>query len=285
MKKETKEELLKLSPTPLTQFIIRVEARMVTAGIVYEPRTFEDVRSDQLHFMAEGYFTLTLGKKWLEEVPRRIRLWKDVICEFKDEFQGNQRYYAVCKKLKSVDDYGPEDNDLNEDGNLLWEDGSKIPDENLKSSTVLNDMYWNYCRDIIQDFIPSDVQHICSNIRADAAIDFRDMFSAMGCQAPDSYTFDEDGNAHKVTFEEHEMMKAVNGANAIEMNDVLLLLAENMCRMCARLAGWLENKTVDDDINPELDTFLDDCLKIEQLDLTETDAIRPYFEEQKEEEK
>ena len=258
---------------------------MVTAGIVYEPRTFEDVRGDQFRIMADGYFTLTLGKRWLEEVPRRIRQWKDAIREFKNEYNGNQRYYAVCKKLKSVEEYGPEKDDMDEEGELIWTDGSHIPDKNLESSTVLNDLYWNYCRDIVQDFIPSDVVHICSNIRADAALDFRDMFIAMGTKVPDSYTFDEDGNAHKVTFEEHEMMKAVNGANAIEISDVLVMLAENMCRMCARLSNWLEEKTINDDINAELDTFLSDCEKIENLDLCETDVIRPYFEEHKEEKK
>lgn len=272
-----------VSPTPLTRFIIRVEARMLTAGIMYEPRTFEDVRSEQFRFMADGYFTLTLGKRWLEEVPRRIRKWKDVIREFKDEFDGNQRYYAVCKKLEAIEEYGPENDDLDENGELLWSDGSHIPDKNLSSSTVLNDLYWNYCRDIIQDFIPADIRHICSNIRADAALDFRDMFTSMGCKVPDSYTFDEDGNAHKVTFEEHEMMKAMNGANAVQMTDVLTLLAENMCRMCVRLSRWLEEKTVNDDINAELDTFLADCEKIEMLDLTETDVIQSYFEQQKEE--
>lgn len=281
MKKETQEELLRLSPTPLTQFIIRIEARMLTAGIVYTPRTFEDVRSEQFRFMAEGYFIHTLSKQWLEEVPRRIRMWKNIINEFKTEFGGNSRYYAVCKKLESVKEYGPEDYDLDENGKLLWDDGSKIPDRNLGSSTVLNDLYFAQCRDIIQDFITSDAMHICSDVRADAALDFRDIFAGITNHIPDSYTFDGYGNIHKVTFEEHEMMKAVRGANAVELTDVLMLLAENMCRMCARLAGWLETKKVNDDINSELDTFLDDCEKIENLELVSTDVIRDYFEQQK----
>ena len=279
MKKEEQEKLLTLSPTKLTQFVIRVEARMITAGIIYTPRTFEDVRSEQFEFMAKGYFIHTLSKIWLEEIPRRIRMWKNVINEFKTEFNSSPRFYAVCKKLESVKEYGPEDSDLNENGDMLWEDGSHIPDENLKSSMIFNDLYYDGCRDIIQDFIPSDVIHICSDIQADAAFDFRDIFAGITKHIPDSYTFDEDGNAHKVTFEEHEMMKAVNGANAIRFSDVLRLLAENMCRMCVKLSRWLEEKTLDDDINSELDTFLDDCKKIEDLELAETSVIQDYFKE------
>jgi hypothetical protein len=280
MKKEDQEELLSISPTRLTQLVIRVEARMMLASIIYLPRTFEDVRSDQFEFMAKGYFVQTLSKQWLEEVPRRIRMWKNVINEFKNEFNGNQRYYAVCKKLKAVEEYGPEDYDLDEEGELLWADGSKIPDRNLESSTVLNDLYMNECRDIIQDFIPDDISHICSDVCADASMDFRDIFAGITEHIPDSYTFDGHGNIHKVTFEEHEMMKAVRGANAVELTDVLVLLAETMCRMCGRLHSWLRQKTVNDDITKEINTFLDDCEKIENLELTETDVIQDYFKKQ-----
>ena len=259
-----------ITKTPLEAFIEKIKKRMTLQKIMSTPRTFEDVRSEFFDETSKAYFIGKLCDDWLEEVPRRINMWIDVIDEYFDEFAGSWEYYATAKRLDYLKEYGPEDDDLDADGNIRKHN---LTHDDLKCHTVFNDLYFFECRDILQDYEPDDINHITRAVMFDTAIDIKKMFQDVAGKSIDTYVVDEEtGEMRKEEFAEYELKKVTNELNAESEADVLYMLGYIIYDMCRQLKAM--ESGMFDDHKIWLAAFRDDCMSVLNMDLENTSAWR-----------
>lgn len=252
--------------TVLQLFIDKIKKRMTLQKIMSTPRTFEDLHSDFYDEMSKAYYTIKLCDDWLDEVPMRIEKWINVIDEYFDEFIGSWEYYATAKRLDWINQEGAEEEDLDDDGNIRKHG---LTHDDLRFHTIINELYMFECRDIVQDFIPDDINHIVRAVMFDTAIDIKQMFRDVAGKSIDTYVMDEEtGELHLEEFPEYELRKVSNELDAESQSDVLFMLGYIIYDMCRKLEQMKEHMFEDN--KDFLMQFRDDCLHIRKMELEQT---------------
>ena len=213
-----------------------------TAAIIMQPRTFEDIHDERKSDMALGHFTNILCVEWLKESSMRLRKWTNIINSYITEFNGQWKYYAASKRLEFLKEYSGDDSDYDNDGNIRTEG---LTDEEYKSFTVMNDLYDDGFRDIIQDAIPEDLYHFTATVSADASIDIRDMFG--GKHVP-VYKVDNDGTIREVSVAEQEVDKAVRQVTADDTVTLFTLTFYAIWYICRQLQSLAENHPYENNV-------------------------------------
>jgi hypothetical protein len=254
------------SKTPLELFLDKIKHRMTMQKIMSTPRTFEDLRMGYTTEMAEAYYVIKLCDDWVDEIPVRINLWMNVIDEYFGEFHGQWKYYAIAKRLDSIKEYGPDERDLDEDGEIRKDN---LSNDDLKYHTVFNDLYFYESRDILQDFIMEDIAHIQRAVMFDTVVDFKRMFRDLTGKDVDSYNIDsETGELRKSEFGEYELHKAADSVDAEDESDVLYMLAciinDMMCKLRKKEEDMFDNHT------EFLQQMREDCVNIINMQLQKT---------------
>ena len=256
------------SKTPLERFLDKIKHRMTMQKIMSTPRTFEDLRMGHTTEMAEAYYVIKLCDDWVNEIPVRVNLWINVIDEYFGEFQGQWKYYAIAKRLDSIKEYGPDERDLDENGEIRKDN---LTNDDLKYHTVFNDLYFYELRDILQDFIMEDIAHIQRAVMFDTVVDFKKMFRDVTGKDVDSYNVDpETGELRKSEFGEYELHKAADSVDAEDESDVLYMLAciinDMMCKLRKKEEDMFDNHT------EFLQQMREDCVNIINMQLKKTSS-------------
>ena len=262
------EENSSISKSTLTRFIERIKKDTTIVRIMCEPRTFEDVRSENFEEMSHSYFKTKLSMMWLDAVPERVDEWISILEDYFAEFGGKWRYYACSKRINFIKELGGDDEDYNEDGTIKTEG---LTDEMIEFHTVVNQLYHKDSRDILQDMIPEDLSFISAGLLFDASFDMQDMVKAISGKTLPIYTI-EDGEIREIGFEEHELNKALDGANAQQRANVLHVLGFVIYDMI----NWAKDLTTRpfDDNRDELLGFLEQCQFIKNMELEKTSFFK-----------
>ena len=105
--------------SPLAKFFNKIISKIQTLRIISLPRTFEDVKGNEASFKMMTYYQTALWEKWMHGVVKRLEEWDAVIDEYFDEFDGSWEYYALSKRLESINKCGSDDEEnFNPDGSI-----------------------------------------------------------------------------------------------------------------------------------------------------------------------
>lgn len=256
-------------PEPrLVTFMKTVRNKMNMARIISRPRTFEDIDSEQFAFMAYEFFKITLCDDYLETLPKRIDEWIKECEEYFNEFAGSWEYYARAKRIDLINEYGGDDGDYNDDGSIKKD----VTLDELSSYSILNELVFNECRDIIQDTNLKHIIHFTSNIKADGMFDMREMMKCIAGHTVPSYHIDEEGNAVENTFADEEIHKAQRQIIADDVCDAFQYIMVAVVKMIEAVNE--QKKTKLQDNNREfIQWFLDNCYAIKNMDLDDITLI------------
>lgn len=259
-----------MEKTLLQKFLARISKRMTVEKIMSTPRTFEDVRGEQFGWMSSTHFIMEICSDWIEKLPRRVDEWIRTIDEYMSEFRGSWEYYACSKRLESIGEYGPDERDLDENGEVRT---SGLTRDDLRCHTVFRDLYLRDIRDVLQDFIPDDMVHFTSSVFADSKLDVKKMLSEMAGKEMDTYIVDrKNGEMRPETFGEHEMNRITDSVRAEDEMKMMALLGHAVYRMCRKLENVHEDVEFSDS-REFLWEFRQDCLKLRDMRLNEMSVL------------
>lgn len=256
--------------TQLNAFLKKIQKRMLLQKTMSTPITFEDVRSFYFTDMAQAYYTIKLCEDWLDAIPKKIDEWIYIIDEYFDEFNGSWEYYASSKRLDSIREYGPSDEDLDENGEIRTKG---ITNDELKAWTVIHDLYHYDFRDILQDFVLEDIKHIQLAVMFDSSMDIKTMLKDVTGKSLDVYELSEDKqSARKLEFSEYELRKISNQIDAEDEFKILYTIAYAIYKIMSEL------RSMKDDAFENHQEFLkkikDDCCKIKEMNLSDVSYIK-----------
>ena len=253
----------------LDTIINKVLKSFTTAAIISTPRTYDDVRNRNLFKnMSESYFLTVLGVEYLKELHKRLMKWEADIDEYMGEFGGRWKYYAASKRIEFLKEYSGDDEDYDPETGEIRTEG--LSDNAYEIFTILSEMFNTLSRDIIQDFLPTDVLNILYAVEADASMDLR---KAFGVPDLPTYTRDEDGELRRMTFAEQELSLASNKIEADDVSTVIAFVTGAVWYLCNILRERQNEHMYEDNVE-----FLSDFRnKVEQLRTLE--ISREFHEE------
>ncbi len=116
--------------------------------LVASPSTFEHYQKMKKEGVADMFYLSCLFVKWATECVERVKSWQSVTSDYLSEYNGSWRYYAASKRLESIREYGGDDDDYDGEGNVIE---AGISDEKLSRYSVVGDLYFDDCRDAVQE--------------------------------------------------------------------------------------------------------------------------------------
>lgn len=201
---------------PLAVFFNKVIGELDTVKILFSPITFEDGKSN-----ADIFYQSCLWELWFHYTLSRFHEWDDILNDYFSEYEGSWKYYACSKRLDSINEYGGEPEDYNEDGNIKT---SNLTEDDLKYYTVLSKMVQDDCRDIVQETTYADLQYMLSCLKAHASISLSDVFKECFGKEITTYKQDENRNMVPMSFADKVMDKAVKQNESDEMDSCIYLI-------------------------------------------------------------
>lgn len=193
--------------------------------IITAPKDFTDKQS------ADIFYETCLWEMYLNAVIERLKLWIKVLDEYETEFMSSWEYYAAAKRIESINEYGGEEEDYNQDGTVKT---VGISNKALKIHSVINDLVFDEIRDIVQDTEPKHLYGLVSFLEANAKFSLTDMFKSMGKDLP-AYKQDGNGNMVQVTFADRALMKASNEADADNLSEIILYTCTEMNEIIGKI--------------------------------------------------
>ena len=255
------------SDLPLAKAFNKIISKVQTLRIITMPRTFEDVKGKDAAFRMTNYYQTVLWEKWLHGVVERLQEWVDIIDEYFDEFEGSWKYYALSKRIKSIKEYGSDDEeDFNIDGSIKT---TGISREQLHYYTVFQDLYHD-CVDIVQDSHPEDLLPLIEAIDIKSRISITDILSKMSGKTVPSYFVGDDGVLHEATFAEKELRKATGMVEAHDFGHLVYAVAILMEQLTKEIEAIAKSDGVYDDQHDLLYAIQNDADAILNLQITET---------------
>lgn len=260
--------------SPLEVLMTRLKKSLMFVKIMSEPISFDILEmKDSSHWkhLAETHFITSMFWKLLDEVPRRITHWQDTCNSYFSEFGGHWKYYASAKRLELIKEFGGDDCDYDESGNLI-RDG--LTDKQLAPYSVFRDLYFMESRDIIQDMNLTALNELVAYIKTDARIDIVDCFRGLTDKNILPYVVDENtGTLRKQTLDEYELSKISKEVAADDISSMTVILFLCIKKMCMYIKNIITSGRDASDCNEEVSRIARNCKLIEQLDLDKVDFI------------
>lgn len=189
--------------------------------IISSPATFEKITKCADQRCIDLFYESCLWEMYLHGVISKLHDWQNTIDEYLKEFEGSWKYYASAKRLESINKYGGEDGDYDNEGNVRTLSLSK---EDLECYTVLSDLVRDDWRDIVQETKPEDLSGLCASLQTQAKISIADFFkNEIGIEIP-MYKQNEEGNMVKVSFADKVLLKAYNENIADDLSSLILFV-------------------------------------------------------------
>lgn len=156
----------------LAVYFNKIIGELETARIFSSPRTFEDAKNENKDCSAIFYQTV-LWELWFHGVVERLNEWNEMLNEYFSEYEGKWKFYACSKRLESINEYGGEESDYNEDGSIRT---LNLTEDDLIHHTVLGEMVQDDWRDIVQETTCADLQYMITCLKAHASFSLPDAF-------------------------------------------------------------------------------------------------------------
>lgn len=192
--------------------------RMVSA-----PSTFEMVNKDE--HCVELFYESCLWELYFHGVIDKLNRWVKVLNEYESEFGSNWKYYASAKRLESINEYGGEDGDYDDEGNIRT---LNLSNEDLGCYSVLTDLVQDDWRDIVQETKPEHLSGLCASLQTQAQISITDIFKNVSGQDIPMYKEDNDGNMVEMTFADRVLSKASDESRADDLSIMVLFVCHSI---------------------------------------------------------
>lgn len=211
----------------LAVYFNKIIGELDIVRIFSSPRTFEDTKQENKDYSAIFYQTV-LWELWFNGVVERLNEWNEMLNEYFSEYEGKWGFYACSKRLESINEYGGEESDYNEDGSIRT---LNLTEDDLRYHTVLSKMVQDDCRDIVQETTYVDLQYMISCLKAHASFSLPDAFKEFFGKEITTYKQDENGNMVSMSFADKAMDKAVEQYAADGMAASITLVCEFIQRI------------------------------------------------------
>lgn len=211
----------------LAVYFNKIIGELDIVRIFSSPRTFEDTKQENKDYSAIFYQTV-LWELWFHGVVERLNKWNEMLNEYFSEYEGKWKFYACSKRLESINGYGGEESDYNEDGSIRT---LNLTEDDLIHHTVLSKMVQDDCRDIVQETTYVDLQYMISCLKAHASFSLPDAFKDFFGKEITTYKQDENGNMVPMSFADKAMDKAVEQYTADGMAASITLVCEFIQRI------------------------------------------------------
>lgn len=211
----------------LAVYFNKIIGELDIVRIFSSPRTFEDAKQENKDYSAIFYQTV-LWELWFHGVVERLNKWNEMLNEYFSEYEGKWKFYACSKRLESINGYGGEESDYNEDGSIRT---LNLTEDDLRYHTVLSKMVQDDCRDIVQETTYVDLQYMISCLKAHARFSLPDAFKEFFGKEITTYKQDENDNMVPMSFADKAMDKAVEQYAADGMAASITLVCEFIQRI------------------------------------------------------
>ena len=211
----------------LAVFFNKIIGELETVRIFSSPRTFEDTKKENKDYSAIFYQTV-LWELWFHGVVERLNEWNEILNEYFSEYEGKWKFYACSKRIESINEYGGEESDYNEDGSIRT---LNLTEDDLRHHTALGEMVQDDWRDIVQETTCADFQYMIKCLKAHASFSLPDVFKEFFGIEITTYKQDENGNMVPMNFADKAMDKAVEQYTADGMAIGITLVCEFIQRI------------------------------------------------------
>ena len=211
----------------LAVYFNKIIGELETVRIFSSPRTFEDTKKENKDYSAIFYQTV-LWELWFHGVVERLNEWNEILNEYFSEYEGKWKFYACSKRIESINEYGGEESDYNEDGSIRTLNLTK---DDLRHHTALGEMVQDDWRDIVQETNCADLQYMITCLKAHASFSLPDAFKEFFGKEITTYKQDENGNMVPMNFADKAMDKAVEQYTADGMAIGITLVCEFIQRI------------------------------------------------------
>lgn len=252
----------------LAVYFNKIIGELETVRIFSSPRTFEDTKKENKDYSAIFYQTV-LWELWFHGVVERLNEWNEILNEYFSEYEGKWKFYACSKRIESINEYGGEESDYNEDGSIRTLNLTK---DDLRHHTALGEMVQDDWRDIVQETTCADLQYMISCLKTHASFSLSDAFKECFGKEIATYKQDENGNMVPMSFADKAMDKAVEQYTADGMAIGITLVCEFIQRIIRDIRAmdkFSDNRDkliqIHKDVRNILDFNLDEVSYVEEM--------------------
>lgn len=252
----------------LAVYFNKIIGELETVRIFSSPRTFEDTKKENKDYSAIFYQTV-LWELWFHGVVERLNEWNEILNEYFSEYEGKWKFYACSKRIESINEYGGEESDYNEDGSIRT---LNLTEDDLRHHTALGEMVQDDWRDIVQETTCADLQYMISCLKTHASFSLSDAFKECFGKEIATYKQDENGNMVPMSFADKAMDKAVEQYTADGMAIGITLVCEFIQRIIRDIRAmdkFSDNRDkliqIHKDVRNILDFNLDEVSYVEEM--------------------
>lgn len=198
------------------------------------PRLMDDVNCMEAENMEKAalFYQTCAWDQWLTELPDKLELWTGKIDTYINEFEGKWKYFAACDRIESINVYGGDDDDYDEEGNIIKEG---IPNERLEPYTILYYLYQDETIDIVLQTGPEDLKGMFHAMIAYEKSSLASNFKKIcGIDLP-LYRKDKNGNMVKMSSGEIQMYDIERQYAAAERAFFLHVIARSVQECISKL--------------------------------------------------
>lgn len=188
--------------------------RMITS-----PSTFERMSEDVDQHCIDLFYESCLWEMYLHGVISKLHGWQAAIDKYLKEFEGSWKYYASYKRIESIKEYGGEDEDYDDNGNIRI---VNLSDKDLEHYTIIGDLIQNDWRDIVQETKPEHLDGLLAALQTQGEISITDIVTKITGQGFSVYREDEKGGMVEMSFADKVLLRISNKSSAEELAIVIL---------------------------------------------------------------
>lgn len=188
--------------------------RMITS-----PSTFERMSEDADQHCIDLFYESCLWEMYLHGVISKLHGWQAAIDKYLKEFEGSWKYYASYKRIESIKEYGGEDGDYDDNGNIRI---VNLSDKDLEHYTIIGDLIQNDWRDIVQETKPEHLDGLLAALQTQGEISITDIVAKITGQEIPVYREDEKGKMVEMSFADKALLRISNKSSAEELAIIIL---------------------------------------------------------------
>lgn len=254
----------------LANFFNKVLGNLDMARIISAPRTFRHKDDENSRYCIDLFYDTCLWEMYLHQFIYKLNGWIKTLDEYLTEFGGSWKYYASSKRIESVNEYGGDDDDYNEDGSVKVMD---IPNDRLEPYSVIRELVCDDWTDIVQETIPKDLERLYGCLQAEANLSIADFFKdKMGVDIP-MYQKDDNGNMVKMGFADKVLHKAAEQNNSEVMGSYVLLA----CYCMHDLISAIKSLNPFEDNVEALTSVRNDSVRFLSMSFSNMDVVKKYM--------
>lgn len=244
-------------------------ASLNTIRIFSAPKTFDAMNDSEGRYGIDLFYESCLWEMYLHNVVSRLKKWEEILNEYFVEFDGNWKYYASSKRIESLNEYGGEDEDYNDDGSIKI---MNVPNQMLEHYTVIRDLVREDWIDIVQETTAENLKHLCVCLQTNASLSIPDIFKqSMNVDIP-TYKQDVSGNMVQMGFADKVLMKLFNQDRSEGLSAIIIVV----CNCVQFLIKEIRNLDKFEDNKMELLSIHKDIRCLFDLDFNKINVLKNY---------